>query len=164
MFIKKRLTKFVGMIGLVGAMPFAFAQPINTPLTIESDSAQIDHQGQTATHIGQVIVHMDNSWIFADKLVITRSAKGHVEKMVATGHPARFETQIDAHPKINGHALTITFFPKPQEIILKGEGFLKQGKDSFQSHQIYFNLETKMAKTIQSKGKRTKLVIYPGEL
>ena len=149
---------------------FCFASfDLTLPITIQSDHLEYNHQNGTVTHTGQVVVKQADKLLKADSLVVynTPSPRPTLSKMVAKGTAkqlATFQgTLSPKQPPIEGRALTISYFPKTQKLLLEGNAFLKKEQDTFSSPSIQFDLASSIVTATKDQHNRPTLVIYKND-
>lgn len=137
----------------------------NTPISIQSDHLEYNHQTGIVTHKGHVVVKQGNKILKADSLLMYNETSHHaLSKMVAKGSPqhlATFQGKIkENQPLLEGQALTISYFPKTQKLLLEGNALLKKEQDTFTSPTIQFDLASNIVTATKDEHSRPTLVIY----
>lgn len=111
------------------ASSFAQALPGDKFETIRGRAANltIDNKTGIATYSGSVNIQQGSLNIVADRLMVHRNAQGDVEKMVATGSPARFQQQPDPEKGIiTASAKSITYIPANENLLLVEDASVEQ--------------------------------------
>lgn len=113
-----------------------------------------------AIYSGNVIAEQGSRHLAGEKLTLQRDAQGQVDKITAEGRPATFHSR----PKeklMTAEAKTIIVYPQKHLIHLSGKAKLTQGGDTFSAPQIFYNTETEVLTTPDSKQGRSHMVIEP---
>ncbi len=131
-----------------------------SPISIESNTLELNQQQGIATYLGHVILKQDGNELIADKLVIYKNAQGKTEKILAFGKPAKYTSSTKNDP-IFGEANKITFFTGNQDMILEGEAKMTQKQDSFTAPYITYNFLSKMIRSKSQEGIRPTIIFHP---
>lgn len=156
---------FIGLFLLIPSHLCFAVFNFNTPISIQSDHLEYNHSTGIVTHSGHVVVKQSDKVLKADNLLIYNDVAHHtLSKMIAKGtsnKPATFQGKInDKQPLLEGQALTISYFPKTQKLLLEGNAFLKKEQDTFTSPAIQFDLASNIVTATKDEHNRPTLVIY----
>jgi len=131
---------------------------------VEADKASIEKQSGKSTYTGNVMVQQGSMRITADTLSIT-TKDGKLHKMVAQGKPATFQQKTNnKHKTITASAMKMFFHASSNTAIFENKAVLKQGKNTFTSNRIVYDIskdEVKAGK--KSGGDRVTITIQPAE-
>lgn len=133
----------------------------DTPITIQSDSAEFDDKKGIAIYYNHVILTQGTRCLYADTLTIQRNTSGHIEHMIAIGKPAHFQAR--AHPDkpiMMGHAETIHYFPIEEKVLFIENAELSQQGNVIRSPYLNYLLKSEILSSESRCGERT-LVIIP---
>ncbi|MBI3772384.1 MAG: lipopolysaccharide transport periplasmic protein LptA [Gammaproteobacteria bacterium] len=137
------------------------------PIYIESDSLDIDDTRGVSTYRGNVQFKQGGNQLWADEVVIHSRDRRELDKMVATGKPARFH-QAPAPGKAqetNGEAEQIEYQAMQGVVVLDGTARLSQGDNVFTGNRIEYETEQRLVRagkaTSTQKPGRVKVVIQP---
>lgn len=139
---------------------FALNMSNKEPISIESNTLELNQQQGIATYLGNVILKQNDKELIADKLVIYKNAQGKTEKVLAFGKPAKYSASTKDDP-LFGEANKITFFMGNQDMILEDQAKLIQKKDSFTAPYITYNFQTKMIRSRAQEGVRPTIIFHP---
>lgn len=136
------------------------------PIFIESDSLRIDDARGISTYLGNVVFRQGPDTLVADKVVIHSRQRQEVEKIIATGEPARFEHEPD--PALGeemswGEALTIEYHADQALLVLIDEAVFQQGDNRFSGNRIEYESDRKLVragKAVAGEG-RVHMIIHP---
>lgn len=116
------------------------------PMTILSDSAELDRRAGTVIYEGNVTLTQGTLLIEADRLMVLRNGEV-LEKAVAEGNPARYQQQIDTDESLtNAHGNRIDYYTGEQRITLRGDAELRQDGNLFSGEQITYDMKTETVK------------------
>lgn len=142
---------------------------LTIPITIQADHLEYNHQTGVVTHTGHVVIKQADKLLKADSLVVynNASSRSGLSKMVAKGTPKQLATfqgkMNDNQTLLEGRALTISYFPKNQKLILEGEAFLKKEQDTFTSPSIQFDLAASIVTATKNENSRPTLIFYKND-
>ena len=148
---------------------FAMALPGDKFETIRGRAANltIDNKTGVATYSGNVSIQQGSLNIIADKLMVHRNAQGDVEKMVATGSPARFQQQPDPEKGIiTASAKSITYIPANENLLLVENASVEQDGSVMSGSKINYDLAKEILKAsgdIQQQNSGVEIVIPPSK-
>lgn len=157
-----------GLAGLwlvLTALPLAAAEPTPAPpIYIESDSLKIDDSKGISVYQGNVIFRQGPDTLWADKLVIHSTARQEVDKIVASGEPARFDHDAEVEDEKSwGEAQTIEYHAGESLLILNGAARFQQGDNLFSGNRIEYEADKELVragKAVAGEG-RVQIVIQP---
>lgn len=110
-------------------------------------SLTIDNKTGVATYSGNVNVQQGSLNIVAESLMVHRNAQGDVEKMVATGSPARFQQQPEEDKGvITASAKSITYIPAKQYLRLVDNASVEQDGSVMSGATIDYDLVKEILK------------------
>jgi len=130
-----------------------------TPIQIQSNTANFDNNTGLATHQGQVVLTQGTRRLTGDTLVIHRK-DGKIDKVIAQGNPVRFEVTPDpTKPKITGKANIVHYRPEKHTITLIENAELCQNNNTIQSATLTYGFDTGLLSSESSHGKRTTVIL-----
>jgi lipopolysaccharide export system protein LptA len=128
-------------------------------------SLTIDNKTGVATYSGNVNIQQGSLNIVAESLMVHRNAQGDVEKMVATGSPARFQQQPEADKGvITASAKSITYIPAKEYLRLVDGASVEQDGSVMSGATIDYDLVKEILKASgnnQNDGEGVILTIPP---
>lgn len=129
---------------------------------IASDSASLDKPQGELIYSGNVELTQGTLNIQADKVTILRNEKG-LEKVVASGNPARFEQVLSANEgKTQAFGETIIYHTNIEELtLLKNAGLKKQGNEFSGEKIVYLIKEQRVKADSPKPEERIRMVIQP---
>jgi lipopolysaccharide export system protein LptA len=128
---------------------FLQALPQDKYETIKGRAATltIDNKTGVATYSGNVNIQQGSLNIVAESLMVHRNAEGDVEKMVATGSPARFQQQPEADKGvITASAKSITYIPAKEYLRLVDNASVEQDGSVMSGATIDYDLVKEILK------------------
>jgi len=147
--------------------PTASALPEDTQqeIRIASDQATLDRQKGEVVYQGNVVVQQGTLNIQADKVTLVRTQTG-LEKVIATGNPARYEQLISLNEdKTVAYGKTIIYHTTTEQLTLLDDAGLTKAGNEFNGEKIiYFIKDQRVLAEGQSEEKsdgRIKVVIQP---
>ncbi len=148
---------------LTSPLVFALESDSEQPIYIDSNTATYNDKAQTSIYIGNVVTVQGTLKVNSDKLVVYLR-NGEINKLVATGKPARFE-QLPAKgkEKIKGEALIGEYYPDKNLLILKKNAIVWQGGNKSASEIIRYDSKNSLIKAGEksSDSKRVHSVFKP---
>ena len=117
------------------------------PIYIEADSLDIDDSKGVSTYSGNVHFRQGTAKLWADALVIYSPQHQDVERLIASGKPARFEqTGIEDKEDVSGQAKRIEYHAKESLVVLDGDAQLQQGENQFAGSRIEYDADKKVVR------------------
>jgi lipopolysaccharide export system protein LptA len=131
-----------------------------------ADKLTVDQKNGIATYSGAVEIQQGSLIITADKIVIHTGTDGAVNKMIATGSPAKFKQQPDvAQGVITASANKITYTPNKEHLLLVENASLEQDGAVMSGPQIDYDLVKEVMRAAGNNqgntGDRINIVIPP---
>ena len=146
-----------------------YALPTDKTETIRgsADNLTVDQKNGVATYTGSVKIAQGSLMISADSIVIHTNADSSVEKMIATGSPARFQQQPEKDQGVvTAAAKQITYTPNNEHLLLVEEASVEQNGAVMSGPHIDYDLVKEVMKaagnnTASGGGQRIEIVIPP---
>jgi len=146
-----------------------YALPTDKTETIRgsADNLTVDQKNGVATYTGSVKIAQGSLMISADSIVIHTNADSSVEKMIATGSPARFQQQPEKDQGVvTAAAKQITYTPNNEHLLLVEEASVEQNGAVMSGPHIDYDLVKEVMKaagnnTATGGGQRIEIVIPP---
>ena len=151
------------MLGWCGSTALALEGAADQPIYIDSNSAIYDDSKGISIYTGNVIARQGSMHMNSSKLVVYLK-NGEVDKLVATGNPARFkQTPEEGKEDIKGKSLTAEYYPNKALLILIDDAVVWQGGNTYASEVIKYNSKTSvvMAGEKSTDSKRVHVVLQP---
>ncbi len=158
---------FYGLILFIIHDPLAFAlkSDRDQPITIDSNTATYDENKEVSIYTGNVDLVQGTLRVKSDKLVVYLR-NGRVEKMVATGKPARFR-QIPSEGKeeMRGKSLKAEYYPNKELLILIDDAIVWQGNNTYASEIIKYDSKNAIVRAGEkaTDTKRVRVILNPKE-
>lgn len=150
-------------LGLYSPFVYALKSDSEQPITIDSNHATYDEKQAVSIYTGEVVLVQGTLRVKSDKLVVYLQ-EGEVQKLVATGKPARFR-QIPAEGKdeIKGKSLKAEYYPDKELLIMIDDAVVWQGNNSYASELIEYDSKNAIVKAGEqtSDTKRVRVVLKP---
>jgi len=132
-----------------------------------ADNLTVDQKNGVATYTGSVKIQQGSLIISADSIVIHTNPDSSVEKMIATGSPARFQQQPEKDQGVvTAAAKQITYTPNNEHLVLIEEASVEQNGAVMSGPHIDYDLVKEVMKAAGNngaagKGQRIEIVIPP---
>ena len=141
---------------------FALKSDADQPVYIDSNAATYDDNTGVSIYTGNVVSTQGSLKVWSDKLVVYFK-DGDVDKLVATGKPARFQQTPDRGGDITGKALTGEYYPKQNLLILIKEAVVWQDGNTYASDIIRYDSKNAIVKAgeQESDAKRVRVILKP---
>jgi len=152
-------------IGLVSAclyLPQAQALPgdRDQPIRGEADNLVVDQKNGIATYTGSVKLQQGSLVISADTIVVHTRPDSSVEKVIASGSPARFQQQPNKDQQvITATAGKITYTPDQEHLLLVEDAAIEQDGQVMKAPRIDYDLIKEVLKAKQENGARVDIFI-----
>lgn len=141
----------------------ALSNDRNQPIDIAADSVDINEAKGQSTYSGHVEINQGSIRLQADQVVVEHRP-GQPRRIKASGNPAKFRQLPDNSKEyITGSARHIEYGLDSEELLLRDNASLQQGKDSFSSDRIVYDRVRAVVKAgAAAQGKeRVKVTIQP---
>lgn len=149
------------------AVTLALPSDKNETIRGSADNLTVDQKNGVATYTGSVKIQQGSLVISADSIVIHTSPDSSVEKMIATGSPARFQQQPEKDQGIvTAAAKQITYTPNNEHLLLVEDASVEQNGAVMSGPHIDYDLVKEVMKAAGNNGtsgdgQRIEIVIPP---
>lgn len=132
-----------------------------------ADNLTVDQKNGVATYTGAVKIQQGSLVITADSIVIHTNPDSSVEKMIATGSPARFQQQPEKDQGVvTAAAKQITYTPNNEHLVLIEDASVEQNGAVMSGPHIDYDLVKEVMKAAGNNGaagdgQRIEIVIPP---
>lgn len=139
----------------------------NETIRGSADNLTVDQKNGVATYTGSVKIQQGSLVISADSIVIHTNPDSSVEKMIATGSPARFQQQPEKDQGVvTAAAKQITYTPNNEHLVLIEDASVEQNGAVMSGPHIDYDLVKEVMKAAGSNGasgdgQRIEIVIPP---
>lgn len=140
----------------------------NETIRGSADNLTVDQKNGVATYTGSVKIQQGSLIISADSIVIHTNPDSSVEKMIATGSPARFQQQPEKDQGVvTAAAKQITYTPSNEHLVLIEDASVEQNGAVMSGPHIDYDLVKEVMKAAGSNGaaggngQRIEIVIPP---
>ncbi|MFC3116320.1 lipopolysaccharide transport periplasmic protein LptA [Cellvibrio fontiphilus] len=163
----KSTFRLLGLVTVLLSAGAAWALPSDKNETIRgsADNLTVDQKNGVATYTGSVEIRQGSLTIKADSIIIHTNADGGVEKMVATGNPAKFQQQPEETQGIvTAAAKQITYTPSNEHLLLVEDASVEQNGAVMSGPHINYDLVKEVMKAegnTAGEGQRIEIVIPP---
>ena len=154
-------------IASYSALTFALPSDKNETIRGSADNLTVDQKNGVATYTGSVKIAQGSLMISADSIVIHTNSDSSVEKMIATGSPARFQQQPEKDQGVvTAAAKQITYTPSNEHLVLIEEASVEQNGAVMSGPHIDYDLVKEVMKAAGNNnanggGQRIEIVIPP---
>lgn len=149
------------------AVTLALPGDKNETIRGSADNLTVDQKNGIATYTGAVKIQQGSLVITADSIVIHTNPDSSVEKMIATGNPARFQQQPEKDQGVvTAAAKQITYTPSNEHLVLIEDASVEQNGAVMSGPHIDYDLVKEVMKAAGSNGasgagQRIEIVIPP---
>ncbi|MGR9114998.1 MAG: lipopolysaccharide transport periplasmic protein LptA [Gammaproteobacteria bacterium] len=153
---------WLGILILYSSSSYALKSDADQPVVIDSNAATYDDNTAVSIYTGDVVATQGSLEVKSDKLVVYFK-DGDVDKLVATGKPARFKQMPDHGGEITGKALTGEYYPDQSLLILIKEAVVWQDGNTYASELIRYDSKNAIVKAGEqaSDAKRVRVILKP---
>src|SRR6187431_404947 len=155
------------LIASYSAVSQALPSDKNETIRGSADNLTVDQKNGVATYTGAVKIEQGSLMISADSIVIHTNADSTVEKMIATGNPARFQQQPEKDQGVvTASAKQITYTPNNERLVLVENASVEQNGAVMSGPHIDYDLLKEVMKAAgkngtPGNGQRIEIVIPP---
>ncbi len=152
--------KHIALLGLLAVAP-VLAQDTQQQISISSDRAVFEENH--GVYIGNVELNQGGLTITADTLQLMTENKS-VEKVIATGGPARFTRQASAaEGKVSAAASAIEYDIVNEVITLTGNAHINRQGSLIEGTRIVYNARNRVVNAVAraETGARVNMVLQP---
>lgn len=149
------------------AATLALPSDKNETIRGSADNLTVDQKNGVATYTGSVKIQQGSLMITADSIVIHTNPDSSVEKMIATGNPARFKQQPEKDQGVvTAAAKQITYTPNNEHLLLVEDASVEQNGAVMSGPHIDYDLVKEVMKaagnnSVSGDGQRIEIVIPP---
>lgn len=148
---------------LFGYPSFALPTDKTQPVHFKADTVSYNHTTGVGIYTGHVTIVQGTTQIIANQIVTYSNQQNQVQKAIAIGTPAQYQTQPKPNQAlIQADASTIEYYPQKRLAILKGNASVVQNKNVLKSPWISYDMKLDKVKTGAAKtNQRTTIVFQP---
>ena len=155
--------------GLLLACTLLLAAPVlaadkaqREPVTIEADSAMLDERKGQSIYTGHVIITQGGLQIHADEVTVY-TEEDALQRIVASGEPARFRRQRAGEKEIHGEARRLDYRAAGEHLLLQDQAWLTQGGNRFSGQRIEYDMPRERVTAAQAEdgSQRVRVTIQP---
>jgi lipopolysaccharide export system protein LptA len=139
----------------------------NETIRGSAENLTVDQKNGIATYTGAVKIQQGSLMITAESIVIHTNPDSSVEKMIATGSPARFQQQPDKEQGVvTAAAKQITYTPNNEHLLLVEDASVEQNGAVMSGPHIDYDLVKEVMKAAGNNGasgdgQRIEIIIPP---
>ncbi len=135
---------------------------MNQAATIISDSLEYNHQRGESSYDGHIHAIQGTTELQADHVSIFRNKKNKIDKILALGDNAQYETLPDGQKnKVYAKANIIEYYPLEKKLVLMGNANVLFEKNELRGEHIIFNIDTQTATSLPKNHSKTTIVLHP---
>lgn len=154
------------LLGLNGLMasPLAAAPPVDLPIQIEADRAELDQAQRQSIFIGNVRITQGAAVFTGERVTLSHMARGAPQHIEITGSPAHFSQPADAgNPAIEAKARTMRYQSESGQLELSGEAWIRQGSDEVSGNRLVYDRRNQriLATSEEGGADRVRITIQP---
>jgi lipopolysaccharide export system protein LptA len=144
-----------------GTVP-ALSSDQDQPIQIEADGVEIDDGRGVSVYTGNVEIQQGSMRLWADQVTLHHSKSHEAQRLIAVGRPARYRQLLDGdHGEVKARALRMEYDAGSEEIVLKEQAELTQGKDRFSSDRIVYDRNKALVKAgASAQGKQRVRITF----
>jgi len=142
---------------------WALSSDKDKPVEIEANSFKLDDAKKVTIYSGNVVITQGSLEIQADKVTIY-GTRGQLNKIIATGNPAKLKQQPDGDEEIiRGKASRFEYIASKATLVLTDNATLWQGGSTFSSDRIIYDSKHAIVKAgdKSSGSTRVKVTLEP---
>jgi len=142
---------------------WALPEDRDQPIEINADSAVINEKENRAKYEGAVEVTQGTFKLTGDTIDLTTNANNEVERFVAIGRPARFQSlrrATDSEP-VRGRSAQITYSYDDEFVTLIGDAEVRSEGSVFSGPEITYDLNSGEVVAAGSRADRVNMTMQP---
>ncbi|HET7687724.1 MAG TPA: lipopolysaccharide transport periplasmic protein LptA [Candidatus Macondimonas sp.] len=146
------------------ASPLAAAPPVDLPIQIEADRAELDQAQRQSIFIGNVRITQGAAVFTGERVTLSHMARGVPQHIEITGSPAHFSQPADAgNPAIEAKARTMRYQSESGQLELSGEAWIRQGSDEVSGNRLVYDRRNQriLATSEEGGADRVRITIQP---
>jgi lipopolysaccharide export system protein LptA len=142
---------------------FALPTDKTQPVYFNADTVSYNHTTGVGIYTGHVKIIQGSTQIIANQVMTYSNQQNQVQKAVAIGTPAQYQTQPKPNQAlIHANASVIEYYPQQRVAILKGNASVIQNKNVLKSPWISYDMKLDKVKTgTKDTKQRTTIVFQP---
>ena len=149
---------------LFSALGMALDSDKNQPATLKADNVKYNRDTNIGIYTGNVSINQGTTVITANQITTYSDKQNHLIKAIAVGVPATYQSIPQANQGLlKASALTITYFPAKNTVILQGTASVTQNNNVINGPWISYNLKTgqMITQQDQSHQQQTTIIYQP---
>ncbi|HEY9149863.1 MAG TPA: lipopolysaccharide transport periplasmic protein LptA [Gammaproteobacteria bacterium] len=141
---------------------WALSSDREQPMHIESDQAELDDQKGVSIYIGNVRVTQGTLVLTGEHMTVYQDG-ANLDRVILLGKPATYRQRPDGKDEdMRAEALRMEYFANPERLILLEEAVAWQGKDSFRSDRIVYEVaQDRVLGGDPEGGQRVHIILQP---
>ncbi len=154
------------LLGLSGLMtsPLAAAPPVDLPIQIEADRAELDQGQRQSIFVGNVRITQGAAVFTGERVTLSHMARGAPQHIEITGSPAHFSQPAGAgNPAMEAKAQTMRYQSESGQLELSGEAWIRQGTDEVSGNRLVYDRRNQriLATSEEGGADRVRITIQP---
>ena len=151
-------------IVILPATSFGLSDDSQQPIQVEADTAEFNDKTGISIYRGKVRVTQGSMVLKGDYVTVVAPDR-KLRKITSKGKPTTFHQLTDEGESIDAESEYMEYNTTVNKIILLKKATLQQGKNSFSSERIEYNILTKIVDAGDPKsGDRVKMTIMPNTI
>lgn len=150
------------LLAFLPGMACALSSDREQPMHIEADQAELDEQQGISIYIGNVKVTQGTLVLTGDHMTVYNQGE-QIEKVILLGKPATYRQRPDGKDEdMHAKALRMEYYAQPERVILLQEAVAWQGKSTFRSDRIVYDVPQDRVNAGDSSGdQRVHIILQP---
>ncbi|MFT5117164.1 MAG: lipopolysaccharide export system protein LptA [Kiritimatiellia bacterium] len=146
-------TLFILSLSICAGQVIALADDKDQPINVSADKARKNDKQGLTVYQGDVVITQGSIRITGEIISIYDTA-GTVDKIVATGKPAKFKQQPEPQSEyIIANGSTIEYDVKAESLLLLENALLLQEGNTTNSNKIIYDMKTAVVNAGDEKGR-----------
>jgi len=134
--------------------------PMDLPVSIAANSAELDDRQGTGVYQGDVVVTRGNMTLWADRITLYAPER-RPERLVAEGRPVRAEMPDPNELPRTATAQRMEYHFATQMLTLTGEARVHTNTEDARGERITYDLTRDVIRAESSPGQRVQITIQP---
>lgn len=167
--MKNKRLNYISLIILLLLTPLsslALKSDADKIAQFKADNVSFNYNNGATIYTGHVTMNQGTTHLIADKVTVTKDRNGEVNKMIAVGKQAHYNTLPDEQKKpIDAFGDTIEYYPEQKTAVIIGNGLVTQGMNSLQGPHIVYNMVNQTVVSAPSlDGGKSTIILQPQDL
>ena len=162
----KKIFNFISLVAigflLFPSLSYALDTDNEQIAYITADEGEHLQKSRQSTLLGSVKAEQGTTKVAADRAIIHSDKDGEIEKIIAFGNPAKYQTLTEeGGDTLYATSQIIEYYPKTGIAILIDDAVVTQGKNIIKGPYLTYDMANGKLASKPKNNQRTTLIIHP---